>query len=88
MGVEEPEIVIVDSARKRGHSDEDILHAYRTAFRLVEPSDEDEDFAMVLGYTVAGNILEIGYVRGNRSTATRIVHVIVHAMKARPGFLH
>ncbi|NLE79094.1 MAG: hypothetical protein GX610_05830 [Rhodococcus sp.] len=79
--------IVVDSARKHGVSDDDILHAYRTIFRYITPSDE-EDFTMVLGYAHSGIILEVGYVLGLHSTPNNTIHVIVHAMKARPGFLH
>ena len=68
---------IIDSARKRGFADEDILHAYhdnRERFAL------GDDKYMVAGFDTAGRLLEVAVV------VTDAGLVIIHAMKARPHY--
>lgn len=69
---------IAPSAQKHGLHKADIMHAYRNPFRVWELGD---GFTMVLGAGRSANLLEIGYVDGDRG------HVIVHAMPARQRFL-
>ncbi len=69
--------VILDSARKHGISDEDILHAYRNPIRVFEI----EDLTMLIGPATDGNLLEIGIA------VAEGFEFIVHAMPARPKFL-
>jgi hypothetical protein len=64
-----------DSARKHGHSDEDILHAWRNPIRIF---DED-DMRMIVGPDRAGNLLEVG--ASTRGSEPRIVHVMVARKK-------
>jgi len=71
---------IVDSARKRGHKDDDILHAYRQPMRVFELEDQD-GFTIVVGPDQAANILELGVVDGEEGP------VIVHCMDCRPSYL-
>jgi hypothetical protein len=69
--------VILDSARKHGLSDDDILHAYRNPIRVFEV----DDLTMLIGPDHAARLLEIGV-----ATAEGI-EFIVHAMPARDKFL-
>ena len=68
---------MLDSARKHGVTDEDILHAYRNPISVFEPND----LTMIIGAATNGALLEIGI-----STAEGI-DFIVHAMSARPKYL-
>ena len=70
--------LILDSARKHGISDEDMLHAFRNpidAFQL------DNDLVMLVGPSRTAVLLEVGIVGG----APRVV--IVHAMRVRQRYL-
>ena len=80
----EPEPHIIQSARKHGISDEDILHAYRTQFDWFYLKNE---VTIITGYSTGMEVLEIGFVPGNNSTPDRVIDLIIHAMKARPRFL-
>ena len=70
---------IIDSARRRGISDDAILHAYSHPIRICEL----DDLTMLIGGDQAGRLLEIGVVFGEAEG----VDVIVHAMAARQKFL-
>jgi hypothetical protein len=70
--------IIAESARKRGVSDEDMLHAYANPFRVFEL---DEGFTKVIGANQAAIVFEVGVVDGAQRP------VIVHAMRAREKFL-
>jgi hypothetical protein len=69
--------VILDSARKHGLSDDDILHAYRNPIRVFEV----DDLTMLIGPDHAARLLEIGVVSAEG------IEFIVHAMLARDKFL-
>jgi hypothetical protein len=71
-------VVIADSARKHGISDDDIRHAYSHPIRVFAL---DEGFTMVIGANQAAIVYEIGVVDGF------LAPVVVHAMKARDKFL-
>lgn len=75
MGVD---LIIAESARKHGVSDEDIRHAYAHPIRIFEL---DDGFTMIIGANHAAIIYEIGVVDGVTAP------VVVHAMKARDKFL-
>lgn len=72
--------IIVNQARKRGHKDDDILHAFRQAMRVIDLDDQD-GFTMVVGPDQAGNILEVGFIDGEDGP------VIVHCMNCRQSYL-
>ena len=79
MRVDRGEPIILDSARKRGIPDEDILHALRHhihAFAL------DEGLTMVVGPARDAQLLEIGLVESAEGDL-----LVVHAMAAREKFL-
>ena len=69
--------VILNSARKHGVLDEDMLHAYRNPTRVFEV----DDLVMLIGAATNGNLLEIGVA------VAEGVEFIVHAMSARPKYL-
>lgn len=68
-------VEITESARKRGFSDEDLIHAKLNAIRV----HVMDGYLILVGPTRSGDLLEIGY----RPEFDRIFH----AMKARPKFL-
>ena len=68
---------IAGSARRHGIDDEDILHAYRNAFRVFEEGET----VMCIGADRSGRILEVLVVTRHRRRR------IVHAMRARPKYL-
>ena len=55
------ELIIAESARRHGVSDEDIRHAYAHPVRVFEL---DEGLAMIIGANQAAIIYEIGVVDG------------------------
>lgn len=69
--------VILDSARKHGVVDEDILHAYQHPIRVLRL----DDLTMLIGPDRAARLLEVGLSNGEG------VEFIVHAMPARPKFI-
>lgn len=69
--------VILDSARKHGISDADMLHAYRNPIRVFAI----DDLVMLVGADGAGRLLEVGVA------AAEGTEFIVHAMPARQRFL-
>jgi len=70
--------IVAPSAFKHGLGEEDILHAYRNPVRVWDLGD---GFTMMVGANAAAIILEVGYVEGDMAV------VIIHAMRARKGFL-
>jgi len=72
------EPLIIDSARKHGVADEDILHAFNHPMRY---QDLDEGFVLVIGPTRSGQLIELGLVDTEEGP------VIVHAMQARRKYL-
>ena len=69
--------VILESARKHGVHDDDILHAYRNPTRVFDL----DDLTMLIAAATDGHLLEIGVVEGDG------IDFIVHAMTARNKFL-
>ena len=69
--------VVLDSARKHGVVDEDILHAYQHPIRVLRL----DDLTMLIGPDRAARLLEVGLSNGEG------VEFIVHAMPARPKFI-
>jgi hypothetical protein len=72
------ELIIADSARKHGVSDDDTRHACAHTIRVFEL---DEGLTMIVDANRAAIILETGVVNG------ALAPVVVHAMKARDRFL-
>jgi hypothetical protein len=72
------DLIIAESARNHGVSDEDIRHAYANPIRVFEL---DEGLTMIIGANRAAIIYEIGVVDGVPAP------VVVHAMRARDKFL-
>ncbi len=69
--------VILDSARKHGIDDEDMLHAHRNPIRVFDLAD----LTMLIGPDRAAGLLEVGVAEAEG------IEFIVHAMAARTKFL-
>ena len=69
--------VILNSARKHGIEDENMLHAYRNPIRVFDLGD----VLMLIGADENGRILEIGIAEGEG------IEFVVHAMPARSKFV-
>jgi hypothetical protein len=69
--------VVLESARKHGVNDADMLHAYRNPIRVF---DLDE-LIMLIGPDRAGQLLEVGLAEAEG------IEFIIHAMPARSQFL-
>ena len=69
--------VILDSARKHGIEDEDILHVYRNPIRVFDLGD----VAMLIGADQSGRMLEVGVAEGEG------IAFVFHAMPARSKFV-
>lgn len=76
--VESGEPIILDSARKWGVDDEDMLHALRNYIRLYAM---DEGFTMVTGPGRDAQLLEIGFVESTDGDM-----LVIHAMPAREKY--
>ena len=71
---------IVQSARKHGVDDADILHAYENAIRMVEYEYDGEDRVLVIGADRTGRLLEpVAVPLGEPNR-------IIHADALRPKF--
>ncbi len=73
----EPEPVILESARRHGIADHDMLHAYRNPIRVFD----GDDLTMLIGPDQSGQLLEIGVASAEG------LDFILHAMPARPRFV-
>lgn len=71
---------IVQSARKHGVDDTDIVHAYENAFRIVEYEYNGEDRVLVIGADRTGRLLELVAVPVGEPNR------IIHADALRPKF--
>ena len=69
--------VILESARKHGVNDADMLHAYRNPIRVFDL----DDLVMLIGPDQSGLLLEVGVAEAEG------IEFIVHAMPARSRFL-
>lgn len=66
------ELVILESARKRGHTDEDLLHVVAFAVRIFA---QDDGMAMHIGPDTAGRMMEVGTIK-LRDGRTGIAHAM------------
>ena len=71
------QVVILASALKHGIAPEDMLHAYRNAFRTIYQGT----VTIFIGSNTHGNLIEIAVVQKGSQIQ------IAHAMKARAKFL-
>lgn len=78
MYVGSVEPIVIDSARKHGVADDDMLPALN---HPVDYEDLDEGFTMIIGPARSAQLLEIGVVDSADGP------VIVHAMTARRKYL-
>lgn len=74
-----PEPVILDSVRRHGISDEDMLHARRNS---IDVFAQDDDMTIHVGAGYDGALLEVGEIIAADGT-----ELIAHAMRARPKYL-
>jgi hypothetical protein len=65
-------VEITTSARRHGVADEDIVHAWTNAIRLVEYEYAGEERLLVIGPSVSGAMLELVAVPAD--SPTRIIH--------------
>lgn len=72
------EPLIIDSARKHGITDDDMLDAFNHSMRY---RDLDDGFVLMIGTPRSAQLLEIGYVERTDGP------VIVHAMPAPRKYL-
>lgn len=72
------EPLIIDSARRHGVADDDILHAFNHPMSY---QDLDEGFVLLIGLTRAAHLIEVGFIDAGDGP------VIVHAMRARRKYL-
>lgn len=63
---------ITASARRHGVADEDIVHAWTNAIRLVEYEYGGEERLLVIGPSISGAMLELVAVPAD--SPTRIIH--------------
>jgi uncharacterized DUF497 family protein len=73
-------VEIVQSARKHGVDDPDIVHAYENAIRIVEYEYNGEDRVLVIGADRTGRLLELVAVPVGEPNR------IIHADALRPKF--
>jgi uncharacterized DUF497 family protein len=73
-------VQILDSARKHGVHDDDILHAWENAVRYVEYKYHGEERLLVIGADRHGRMLELVAVPVNEPTR------IIHADRLQPKF--
>jgi uncharacterized DUF497 family protein len=71
---------VVPDARKHGIADEDMRHAVRVAFRVIEQEYDGEERTLFIGADQSGRLLEIVVVQAD--TGPRIIH----ADQLRPKF--
>ena len=71
--------VILESARKHGVVDDDMLHAYHNPIRVLDL--DLDDLTMLVGPDTAARLLEVGIAEAEG------MEFIVHAMPARAKFL-
>ena len=69
--------VILQSARKQGITDDDMLHAHRNPIRAFDLGD----LKMLIGPDRAARLLEVGVAEAEG------IEFIAHAMSARARFL-
>jgi hypothetical protein len=73
-------VIIWETARKHGISDEDIKYVYEFALNSIVFPDQPE-LVMLFGFDTIGRGLEVGYV-----TTDQGEDLIIHAMKVRTGY--
>lgn len=73
---------IGSSARRHGIADEDILHAWNNAVRLVEYDYDGEDRLLIIGPSRSGDMLELVAV------PAEVPARIIHADRLQPSRHH
>jgi hypothetical protein len=73
-------MIIIESARKHGISDQDIEYVYKLPLNSIV-SQEKPIIVMLFGFDTIGRGLEIAYVTNDAGE-----DIVIHAMKIRPGY--
>jgi hypothetical protein len=73
-------VEVADSARKHGVTDQDMRHAVRVPFRVIEQVYDGEERVLFIGADRSGRLLEVVVVQ--KPTGP----VIIHADRLRPKF--
>jgi hypothetical protein len=73
-------MIIYETARKHGISNEDIKFIYDFALNSIVFPGQPE-LIMLFGFDTIGRGLEVGYI-----TSDQDEDLIIHAMKVRPGY--
>lgn len=74
------DVDIADSARKHSVADDDMLHAVRVPFRIIEQEYDGEERLLVIGADKAGRLLEVVVVQTDSGP------LVIHADNLRPKF--
>jgi hypothetical protein len=75
-------MLIVESAKKHGISDQDIEYVYEFAVNsIVFQKESGRRLVMLFGFDRIGRGLEVGYV-----TTDQGEDIVIHAMKIRQGY--
>jgi hypothetical protein len=73
--------VILESARKHGKTNDDILHAWNNALGFYDiEADHEPPKSLAIGPDLAGNLLEVIYLELERAD------VVIHAMTLQPKY--
>lgn len=73
-------VEVADSARKHGIAEEDMRHAVRVPFRLIEQDYDGETRILVIGADTSGRLLEVVVAQTDTGP------VIIHADTLRTKF--
>ena len=74
--------VILESARKHGKTNDDILHAWNNALGFYDIEvDREPPKSLAIGPDLAGNLLEVIYLELEQAD------VVIHAMTLQPKYL-
>jgi hypothetical protein len=73
-------MVIIDSARKHGISDQDIKYVYEFPLNSIV-TQEEPVIVMLFGFDTIGRGLEVAYITNDAGE-----DIVIHAMKIRPGY--
>lgn len=73
--------IILESARKHGKTNDDILHAWNNALGFYDiEADHEPPKSLAIGPDLAGNLLEVIYLELENTD------VIIHAMTLQPKY--
>lgn len=77
-------MIIIESARKHGISDQDIIFVYESSINsIIQEGKGRPNMTMLFGHDTIGRGLEVGYITNDHGE-----DIIIHAMKIRPNYKH